>query len=55
MVRTMVGVTLLFASISTVSLLALVDHKDKKKLVGISGMVVTVVMYASPLSNAVSI
>jgi len=55
MVRTMVGVTLVFACISTVSLVSLGAHKDKKKLVGISGMVVTVVMYASPLSEAVSI
>lgn len=55
MVRTMVGVTLVFACISTVSLVALGAQKDKKKLVGISGMVVTVVMYASPLSDAWSV
>ena len=55
MVRTIVGVMLVFASISTVSLLALRDQKHRKMLVGTSGMIVTVVMYASPLSIIVSI
>jgi len=55
MVRTIVGVMLVFASISTVSLLALRDQKHRKMLVGTSGMVVTVVMYASPLSNIRSV
>ena len=55
MVRIMVGVMLLFACISIVSLVALGAQKDKKKLVGISGMVFTAVMYGSPLSVVVSI
>lgn len=50
MVAILVGVIMLFASIATVSQLALHDHKSRKTMVGTSGMIVTVVMYASPLS-----
>lgn len=52
MVRTFVGVIMVFASISIVSLVALDDKKHRKMLVGTSGMIATVVMYASPLSIA---
>ena len=55
MARTIVGVIMAFASISTVSLVAFDDKKHRKMLVGTSGMIVTVVLYASPLSIAVSI
>ena len=55
MVRIVVGVITVFAAIGTVSQLALHDHKSRKMLVGTSGMIVTVVMYASPLSIVVSI
>lgn len=50
MMRIVVGVLMVFAAIATVSQLALHDHKSRKMLVGTSGMIVTVVMYASPLS-----
>lgn len=50
MVRIVAGVITVFAAIATVSQLALHDHKSRKMLVGTSGMIVTVVMYASPLS-----
>eukprot|EP00253_Pinus_taeda_P031867 PITA_31867 len=50
MVTILVGVMMVFASIATVSQLALHDHKSRKTLVGTSGMIATVVMYASPLS-----
>eukprot|EP00253_Pinus_taeda_P031868 PITA_31868 len=50
MVRILVGVIMVFASIATVSQLAFHDHKSRKTMVGTSGMIVTVAMYASPLS-----
>lgn len=50
MVKTVVGVMTVFASVAIVSLLALHDHKHRQTLVGTSGMIVSVVMYASPLS-----
>lgn len=43
-------VIMVFTCVATVSLLAIHDHKHRKMLVGIAGMIVTVVMYASPLS-----
>ena len=55
MVRTILVVIMVFASISTVSLVSLDDKKHRKMLVGTSGMIVTVVLYASPFSIAVSI
>ena len=55
MVRTIVVVIMVFASISTVSLVSLDDKNHRKILVGTSGLIVTVVMYASPLSVGVSI
>jgi solute carrier family 50 protein (sugar transporter) len=48
------GALVVFGTIAIASFCAVHDHRHKKVLLGTSGMVATVILYASPLSVIVS-